>query len=69
MAAANSRERAAVEDFTVTGMLLGQQVGGIGTGFGIGLDSGRYLSDRTGIYPLGDYGFFSCRHCCDRVCF
>ncbi len=37
MAAAKFQGAAAVENFTVTDMLLGRQVGGIGTGFGLGL--------------------------------
>ena len=44
MAAAKFQGAAAVENFTITGMLLGRQVGGIGTGFGLGLlIGGAYL--------------------------
>jgi len=47
MAAAKFQGAAGVENFTITGLLLGQQVGGIGTGFGIGLIiGGIYLIAR-----------------------
>jgi Na+-translocating ferredoxin:NAD+ oxidoreductase subunit D len=47
MAAAKLQGAAAVEDFTIMGMLLGQQVSGIGTGFGLGLIlGGAYLIAR-----------------------
>ena len=37
MALAKFQGAGAVEHFSITGLLLGQQVGGIGTGFGLGL--------------------------------
>ncbi len=47
MAAAKFQGAAMVDHFTISGMLMGQQVGGIGTGFGLGLIiGGAYLIAR-----------------------
>lgn len=47
LAAAKFQGAVAVQDFSITGLLLGRQVGGIGTGFGIGLIiGGAYLIAR-----------------------
>lgn len=47
MAAVKFQGAAAAENFSIIGMLMGQQVGGIGTGFGLGLIiGGAYLIAR-----------------------
>jgi Na+-translocating ferredoxin:NAD+ oxidoreductase subunit D len=67
MAAAKFQGAAAAENFSITGMLLGQQVGGIGTGFGLGLIIGGHLPHCKRFYPLGNHGFFPGWHHRDGI--